>query len=145
MPKGRNGCFACGQPTRQTVQVWMRDFIAADGKRQQATVGSVSRSFCGPCAATYFAVLRAIVRRRYQGQFGCGTCGGETICRIQLWLRERPDMRSVCSVSASYCEECSYDTWTQATTILDGDSWRECPPSIFGDLSGARKKQRQRV
>lgn len=143
MPKGTFGCFACGQPTELTVQAWLRDYCGGDGHKhhKQKTMASIARSFCGDCGLVHYGVLQRLVVRRHRGAFGCAICGDVTLCRVQIWMRRTVDKRSVCSTSASFCEECSLDTWGHATQLLDGDTYRESRVSVGGDMSGARKRQ----
>jgi hypothetical protein len=150
MPKGRYGCFACGAPTTDVFQVWLRDYRAdvapcANGCRRERTIDSVTRHLCAACGAAWWDRAIPCLARDY-GSRGCAYCGdAPTFARVQLWHRRR-DGTSVRQRATSFCEECSLNAYGAVAAIFDPDgSWRADGSTVGGDLAAARKRARAKL
>lgn len=127
MPKGKFGCWLCGEKVTHVLQLWLRDYQEpppGGRRRRQVSVASVSRALCEPCACELASAMFALLDRVHPRTHGCGTCGARTDSRIQLWLRTKPGV-TVKSKTTSYCAVDTDAIYSDLVTRLDPDgTWR---------------------
>lgn len=135
MPKGKRGCYLCGERTTVMVQVWRRDYLQGEstsgGNRRERTAGSGQRAYCEACGEVVFAVARRAVAREWDAHHGCAVCGRRTAGRLQVWMRTfnptRPRTSYGClrqdsskQASATLCADHAEPAWALALEALEG-------------------------
>lgn len=152
MPKGKRGCFVCGEPTTRVVSVWLREWVDVGNTRKERSVASLSRCMCEEHADLAFArALDSLPNLRFHG---CGKCGARAAQRIQLSMRRielgpgrtrhgNRRQRIELAIAASYCPRHAPARWAAAQEPLAGE-WNTDPEHSNGDSAGlaeARKRK----
>lgn len=133
MPRGQPGCYRCGKPTLQLVQIWMREYTEETypgGCRKERSVATACRSFCVACAEAVYGECAPALSAQLVRAKGCRCCGKQRAeRRVQVWLRATIEnsSKSIATVGGSYCTPCAKMVYEYVETTLDGVA--KCPSS----------------
>lgn len=146
MPKGRRGCYFCGAPTARHVQIWIRgpaDETIRKARDFNATIDSVSRSLCLPCADNEVLDMRDELARQHPKVHGCGICGEKCSVRVQVWVRTADNTRGTKQAfSTAYCATDGREIYDRIAERLGNDRPRTKGGNARpGNLAKARKRR----